>query len=137
MDFFIPKDCSIDLATPYWLFAAMVALALASIALVAQVVMLWRRGTQAHSGWWRRLPLVLPVLWAVICGLLAQEAWGYYRDVTTPFSCPPGMLCSLKGACFAIADLGVETQFSLVVAAIALGLGWFALSRLNGRRSAG
>jgi hypothetical protein len=115
----------------------MVALSLAGIALVAQVVMLWRRGTQAHIGWWRRLPLVLPVLWAVICGLLAQEAWGYYRDVTMPFSCPPEMLCSLKGACFAIADLGVETQIALLVAAVALGLGWFALFRINGRRSAG
>ena len=73
----------------------MVALSLAGIALVAQVAILWRRGTQAHIGWWRRLPLIVPVLWAVVCGLIALEAWGYYRDVTMPFSCPPEMLCSL------------------------------------------
>lgn len=125
--FFIPGDCSIDWATPSWLLAAMVALTLASIALVAQVVILWRRG---HAGWWRRLPLAAPTLWAAICGLLALQALSFYRDVTAPLPpCPPGVICSRKGLCILVGSLGMETQFALIVAIVALGLGWLALTR--------
>lgn len=131
--FFIPGDCSIDWATPAWLLAAMVALTLAGIALVAQVVMLWRRG---RAGWWRRLPLAAPTLWAAICGFLALQAWSFYRDVTTPFVCPPGEICDFKGLCILVGSLGMETQFALIVAIVALGLGWFALARSTRRAHA-
>ena len=56
MDFFMPKDCSIDLVTPYWLLAALALLALAGVALLAQVVMLWRREARAGVTRWGRLP---------------------------------------------------------------------------------
>jgi hypothetical protein len=104
MDFFIPKDCSIDLVTPYWLLAALALLTVAGVALLAQVVMLWRREVRAGVARWGRLPLALPILWAIVCGL-----------------------------CFLAADLGVETQFTLVVAAVMVGMGWFALSRFARR----
>ena len=102
------------------------ALVLASIALVAQVVTLWRRG---RAGWWRRLPLAAPTLWAAICGFLAVQAWSFYRDVTAPFVCPLGEMCDFKGLCIVVGSLGMETQFALIVAIVALGLGWLALAR--------
>ena len=133
MDFFMPKDCSIDLATPYWLLAALALLAVAGIALLAQVVMLWRREAQTGVARWGRLPLALPILWAMVCGLLATEAFGYYRDVTTPLDCGPVGMCSFKGLCTAAAELGSVTQFALVVAVVMLGIGWLALSRFARR----
>jgi hypothetical protein len=133
MDFFIPKDCSIDLVTPYWLLAALALLTVAGVALLAQVVMLWRREVRAGVVRWGRLPLALPILWAIVCGLLAAQAFSYYRDVATPLDCGPVGICSFKGLCFLAADLGVETQFTLVVAAVMVGMGWFALSRFARR----
>ena len=133
MDFFMPKDCSIDLVTPYWLLAALALLALAGVALLAQVVMLWRREVQAGRARWGRLLLALPILWAVLCGLLAAQAFSYYRDVTTPLDCGPVGMCSYKGLCTSAAELGSVAQFALVVAVVMLGLGWLALSRFARR----
>ena len=42
-------------------------------------------------------------------------------------------MCSLKGLCIAAAELGSVTQFTLLVAVVMLGLGWFALSRFARR----
>ncbi len=136
MDFFMPRDCSIDLATPYWLLAALALLAVAGIALLAQVVMLWRRVTRAGVARWGRLPLAFPVLWAAVCGLLAAQAFSYRRDVTTPLDCGPVGMCSFRGLCIAAAELGSVTQFALLVAVLMLGLGWLALSRFVRRYEA-
>ena len=133
MDFFMPKDCSIDLVTPYWLLAALALLALAGVALLAQVVMLWRREARAGVTRWGRLPLALPILWAVVCGLLAAQAFSYYRDVTTPLDCGPVGMCSFKGLCTSAAELGSVAQFALVVAVVMLGWAGFALSRFARR----
>lgn len=135
MDFFLPRDCSIDLATPYWLLAAITLLIAATVALLIEVVILWRREGRRGAAWWRRLPLALPLLWAGICALLATQAFGYYRDVTTPLVCGPGQLCSFKGACIPVAELGSMAQFALVVAALMLGVGWLAQSRLTRRNT--
>ena len=43
MGFILPHDCSIDLATPYWLLAALTLLIAATVALLIEVVILWRR----------------------------------------------------------------------------------------------
>lgn len=132
-DFFMPRDWSIDEATPYWLLAMLVPLAVVGIALLVQVVMLWRRGARAGVAWWGQVPLVLPVLWAAVCGLVASEVFGLYRDVTTSFSCPPGEICSLKGVRFVMPFLMREGQFALLAAAIMLGVGWLALARFTRR----
>ena len=131
MPFFLPRDCSIDLATPYWLLAALALLIVAALALMIQAVMLWRREGRVEAAWWSRLPLALPLLWAGICALLAAQAFGFYRDVTTPLICVPGELCSFKGLCMPVAELGTMTHFALVVAALMLGLGWLARYRFT------
>ena len=137
MPFFQPHDCSIDYATPYWLLAALALLTLATLALVIQAVLLWRRVGRADTAWWTRwwsrIPLALPLLWAAVCALLAAQAYGFYRDVTAPLVCGPDTPCSLKGLCFSTAQLGDMTQFTLVVAALLLGAGWLALVRLHRR----
>lgn len=133
MPFFLPYDCSIDLATPYWLLAALALLLVAALALVVQSVTLWRRESQVGAAWWRRLPLALPLLWAAICALLATQAYSFYRDVTTPLVCGPTEICSFKGICMPAAELGSVTEFALVVAALLLGVGWLALTRLKRR----
>lgn len=130
MSFFLPSDCAIDNTTPYWLLVALVPLVVVGIALVVQVGMFWRREIRAGLTRWARLPLMLPLLWAVVCGLLALQAWGYYRDVTTPLVCPPTVPCSFKGVCMPVATLLYETRFALLVAVATLGIGWLALSRL-------
>jgi hypothetical protein len=129
---FIPMDCSIDIATPWWLLAAIAALALAGIALLVLVAFLWRRMGRAHAAWWERLLPVLPLAWAGVCGLLAVDAWGYYRLVTAPLSCDPLRQpgCGLMGLCFGVAEVGGEAQLVLIIAAVMLILGWLALSRL-------
>jgi len=137
MLFFQPHDCSIDYATPYWLLAALALLIVAALALVIQAILLWWRVGRVDATWWTRwwsrIPLALPLLWAAICALLAAQAYGFYRDVTTPLVCGPDMPCSLKGLCFSTAQVGDMTQFALVVAALFLGLGWLALVRLHHR----
>ncbi len=137
MLFFQPRDCSIDLATPYWLLAALALLAVAALALVIQVVAIWRRVGRVDAtwwtGWWSRIPLALPLLWAVLCALLAAQAYGFYRAVTTPLNCEPDAPCSLKGLCFSTAQVGDMTLFALVVAALLLSAGWLALARLSHR----
>jgi hypothetical protein len=137
MPFFQPHDCSIDYATPYWLLAALTLLIVATLALVIQAVTLWRRVGRADTvwwtRWWSRIPLALSLLWAAICALLAAQAYGFYRDVTTPLVCGPVGMCSYKGICIPVAQVGGVTQFALVVAALLLGAGWLALSRLSRR----
>ena len=133
MPFFLPRDCSIDLATPYWLLAALALLIVATLALVGQSVTLWRRENRAGAAWWARLPLALPLFWAVICGLLAVQAYEFYRDVTTPLVCGPTEICSYRGLCIPAAELGSVTQFALVVAMLLLGVGWLALVRRKRR----
>jgi hypothetical protein len=133
MPFFLPRDCSIDLATPYWLLAALALLIVAALALVVQSVTLWRRESQVGATRWARLPLALPLLWAAICGLLAVQAYGFYRDVTTPLVCGPTEICNFKGLCMPAAELGSFTEFALVAAALLLGVGWLALVRLKRR----
>jgi hypothetical protein len=137
MPFFQPHDCSIDLATPYWLLAALALLIVAALALVIQAILLWRRVGRVDATWWMRwwarTPLALPLLWAAICALLAAQAFGFYRLVTTPSQCGPGSLCSYKGICIPVAQVGDMTQFALVVAALLLGAGWLALARLSRR----
>lgn len=130
MSLFMPSDCSIDSSTPYWLLAAFIPLAVAGIALVMQMGILWRREVRARITRWARLPLALPLLWAALCGVLAAEAWDYYRAVTTPLSCPPTAPCSFKGLCMPVAELLSETRFALLVAILMLGMGWLAISRL-------
>lgn len=133
MDFLIPRDCAIDSATPYWLLVAMIALAVASGALVAQAGMLWSRQSRANVAWWRRLTPALGLAWAVMCVLLAAQAFDYYRTVTTPLVCPREALCSFKGLCYPVVELRAEVLVVLAVAAVALVLGWLALSRLARR----
>lgn len=135
MGFILPHDCSIDLATPYWLLAALTLLIAATVALLIEVVILWRREGRMGAVWRRRLPLALPLLWATLCALLATQAFGYYRDVTTPLVCGPEQLCSFKGACIPVAELGSGAQLALVVAALMLGVGWLAQSRLTRRNA--
>ena len=135
MGFILPHDCSIDLATPYWLLAALTLLIAATVALLIEVVILWRREGRMGAVWRRRLPLALPLLWATLCALLATQAFGYYRDVTTPLVCGPEQLCSFKGACIPVAELGSMAQLALVVAALMLGVGWLAQSRLTRRNA--
>lgn len=135
MDFFLPRDCSIDLATPYWLLAALTLLIAATVALMIEVVILWRREGRRGAAWRRRLPLALPLLWAGICALLATQAFSYYRNMTTPLVCGPEQLCSFKGACISVAELGSWAQLALAVAALMLGVGWLAQSRLTLRNA--
>lgn len=130
MDFFLPTDCRIDSLTPYWLLATGAVLAIVGLALLAQAVMLWRRAVAAAIPWWRRLPLVL---WAAISGVLAAQAWGEYRDVTTPLSCASMLPCSYKGICMPVVMLVGEARFVVLVAAVALAVGWLALSRISAR----
>ena len=133
MSFFMPFDCSIDLATPYWLLAALALLSVAALALVIQAILIWRRGGRAGVAWWRRLPLALPLLWAVVCVLYATQTYSFYRVVTTPFDCGRVGIRSLKGLCMSTAQFGDITKAALVVAALILGVGWLALARLNRR----
>lgn len=133
MDFFIPRDCAIDPFTPYWLLATTAALALAAIVLLALVGTLWRRGSYAGLAWRLRLPLALPVLWAIVCGLLAAQAWVYYGDVTTPLLCAPLTPCSYKGICMPVAQLVGEARFALLVTVVMLIAGWLAFSRIARR----
>lgn len=137
MPLFQPHDCSIDFATPYWLLAALALLIAAAIVLLFQVVAIWRRVGRVDmtwwTRWWSRIPLALPLLWAALCALLASQAYGFYRVVTTPLDCGPDTPCSLKGLCFSTAQLGSMTRVALVVAALLLGLGWLALARLSRR----
>jgi hypothetical protein len=132
MSLFMPSDCAIDGATPYWLLAATALLAIAALALLLQTVVLWRREARAHTVWWTRMPFVLPLLWAVLCGFLAQEAFANYHVVAFPPPCSgPG--CGLLGLCFSVAAVGGETRLALLVTTLLLVLGWLALFRLAQR----
>lgn len=133
MPFFQPHDCSIDLATPYWLLAALALLALAALALVIQAIILLQRVRHVGAAWWSHLLVTLELLWAGICSWYLGMAYNYYRQVTTPSQCGPGSLCSYKGICIPVAQVGDMTQFALVVAALLLGAGWLALVRLSYR----
>jgi hypothetical protein len=135
---FIPMDCSIDIATPWWLLAAIAALALAGFALLVLVAVLWRRMGRAHAAWWEMLLPVLPLAWAGVCGLLTVDAWGYYRLVTAPLSCDPLRQpgCGLNGRCLGVAAVGGGAQLTLIIAVSMLILGWLALSQFPRRTQA-
>lgn len=122
MDFLIPHDCTIDQVTPYWLLLTVAGLAIACVALLVQAMAIWRRETV----WWRRLPLALWVLVALVCGLLAMQAWGFFRDVTTPSSDPYGIM----GICFPVAQTYSVARILVLVAAIMVAFGWFVLKRI-------
>lgn len=125
MDFLIPHDCAVDQVTPYWLLLTVAGLALACGALLVQAVVIWRR----EAVWWRRIPLALWALVAFICGLLATQAWGFFRDVTTPLQCAPSVPCSFKGICMPIAETYSVARILVLVAAIVVAFGWFVLRR--------
>lgn len=126
MDWLIPHDCAIDQVTPYWLLLTVAGLNLACIALLVQAVVIWRR----EVDWWRRIPLALWVLVSLVCGLLATQAWSFFRDVTTPSSDPYGVM----GICIPIAQTYSVARILVLVAAIMVAFGWFVLRRIARQR---
>lgn len=137
MGIFTPPDsCNVG-ATRVWLVAAMVALALAGIALLAQAAQLSRRAARLRVAWWGRLPLALPAGWAGVCAVVAAWAFISYRDARGLPPCPPGRTwCMYNPLCLPTPPLGGEAQHVLAVAACTLILGWLALATFA-RRIAG
>jgi hypothetical protein len=102
------------------MLAALVDLVVASICLLAQTGLFARRLARRRVTWWRWLLLALTGLWAILCCVLAVQAWDMYRAVSA------GLWGSGKGLCFSAAWMGKETQIALIGAAVPLVLGWVA-----------
>lgn len=110
----------------------MVGLAVVVIALVAQVRVLWRHMTRVHAAWWGRLPLVLPLAWAVVCIVEAEQANISLHDVERPaINCPP-IDCHALLHCYPPL-LDGQAQVALLGAICLLLAGWLTASAL-GRR---
>ena len=128
MGYFTPMGCAIDDATPIWLLLGIAGLVAVVVASLAEIAVQWRRAVRGGVSFSAWLPLAPTLLWSLICGLLAGVAIGWYRDVTTrrspnAFPHPRGLL----GACFAIAQTGIEIQFALGIGIVLLLMGASAL----------
>jgi hypothetical protein len=138
MGFFTPMDCSVGDSTQHWLLAGIAALTLMVILSLAELLAQWRRARRADVSWLTWLLLVPTLLWSLVCGLLAIEAIGRYRDEAAYLTSSPqqagGPPESPFGLCFAIAQTGAYIQFALAVGAVLLAIGGASL--LSARRRA-